>query len=89
MRISSVVFVWIDWHSGMMLPKFKIEKLCGRQQLRFTVRSTPAFPWKDYVKCTKSSESIAGFLTEIATRHSIIHSRCAKHCTTAVDLVVC
>jgi len=72
-----------------MLPKFKIEKLCGRKQLRFTVRSTRAFPWKDYVKYTKSSDSTAGYLTEIAPRHSIIQSRCAKHCTTAVDLVVC
>ena len=72
-----------------MLPKFKIEKLCGRQQLRLNVRCTPAFPLKNYVKCTNSSDSTAGFLTEIATRHSIIQSRCAKHCTTAVDLVVC
>jgi len=36
-----------------------------------------------------SSDSTACFLTEIATRHSIIQSRCAKYCTTAVDLVVC
>lgn len=72
-----------------MLSKFKIEKLCGRQQLQFILRYTPAFPWKDYIKCTKSSDSRAGFLTEIATRHYIIQSRCAKHCTTAVDLVVC